>query len=608
MGGARLPQQIRAGSAALSAFVAVVLLAACQPVDGSAASSVPLPTKSVPVPPVETAPYPYAVIVDGGPARCVGTIISDSWVLTAAHCADSDSISSDRLQVDGKQVLGEQVAAFRSGAQDVAVLRVAAGTFADVPSVALAAPDFRRPVEGTPATILWTGAQVAGGGRALGIMAESTVVDTGGDLAAGSPGHTVCSGSGGGPLLVTIGGIPTQIGVNTKIASSCDGVAQFAELSNVTLTWLMYAVPGINRHWDPCPVTGGGSGEWFGTYHLERQSKDGPPQTPPGGGSGQAGTGEDQLPSIGPLVDVFDRSCKPPFTVNSMAAVAAGANVDGRLALFSTADGIAYRAWTPAAGRAWSGWYPVVGQVDAIAVAGNADGRLQLFGANEDDLVFQCWQLTPGGSVWSNWVQLDGQVHELAAATNADGRVELFGTNGNGRVFHRWQLSRNGTDWSSWVGLDGSVRSIAATRDSTGRLNLFGVNDGGRVFVRSQIDPNSQQWSSWIGFDGSLKSIAAVTNVDGRMELFGSNSDGRVFHQRQLQPGGSAWSGWMSFDGAVKAIAATVDNDGRVHLYGVNDDGHAFERAQTSPNGTTWSAFTEVPTNWRLDGHDTMPG
>jgi len=91
-----------------------------------------------------------------------------------------------------------------------------------------------------------------------------------------------------------------------------------------------------------------------------------------------------------------------------------------------------------------------------VAVTGNADGRLELFGVNSVGNVWHRWQLTPGGA-WSAWTQFDGALTNVAAATNADGRIELFGTNSAGNVWHRWQLTPGGA-WSAWTQFDGALR------------------------------------------------------------------------------------------------------------------------------------------------------
>ncbi|MCQ8773576.1 hypothetical protein [Streptomyces telluris] len=45
----------------------------------------------------------------------------------------------------------------------------------------------------------------------------------------------------------------------------------------------------------------------------------------------------------------------------------------------------------------------------------------------------------------------------IAAARNADGRLELFGADRTQGVWHRWQR-RPGGDWSGWEKFDGVLR------------------------------------------------------------------------------------------------------------------------------------------------------
>lgn len=95
---------------------------------------------------------------------------------------------------------------------------------------------------------------------------------------------------------------------------------------------------------------------------------------------------------------------------------------------------------------------------NTVSVARNADGRLEMFGVNThmpdgSNNVFHAWQTSPGGS-WQGWAAIPGYLTSIAAATNADGRIEVVGANahqpdGSSNVYHAWQLSPGGS-WSGW--------------------------------------------------------------------------------------------------------------------------------------------------------------
>src|SRR5215471_586243 len=134
------------------------------------------------------------------------------------------------------------------------------------------------------------------------------------------------------------------------------------------------------------------------------------------------------------------------------------------------------------------------------AVARNADGRLEVAVIGEDLAVWHAWQREPGRD-WTSWhsLELPGGKEVIsrpegarppdatpALAGNADGRLEVFATDIEGAVWHCWQREP-GRDWSRWRSLetpDGhAVRSgLAAAQNQDGRLELFaGGLDSGEV-------------------------------------------------------------------------------------------------------------------------------
>jgi len=269
------------------------------------------------------------------------------------------------------------------------------------------------------------------------------------------------------------------------------------------------------------------------------------------------------------------------------SSIAAAGNADGRLEIFGTnsQDAVVDRSQTTPGGT-WSAWSVFDGALRSVAAETNADGRVELFGVNSAGQVFHRSQITPGGT-WSGWNQFDGSLTSIAAARNADGRLEIFGANSAGQVFHRSQTTPGGT-WSGWNQFDGSLTQVAAETNADGRIELFGVNSQGAIVHRWQTTPGGD-WSAWSVFDGSLTSIAAARNSDGRLEIFGTNSVGAIVHRWQTTPGG-AWSAWSVFDGSLSQVAAETNADGRIELFGVNGAGAIVHRSQATPGGA-WSAW-----------------
>jgi hypothetical protein len=144
-----------------------------------------------------------------------------------------------------------------------------------------------------------------------------------------------------------------------------------------------------------------------------------------------------------------------------------GRNNDGRLEVFTTAsDGAVWHRWQRVGGGGWADWSSLGSAdedkfPDELAVAANADGGLVLVAPwgpkRMPPFEWGLWlqqQTTPNG-VWYSWSPLDhpspGAIWQLALASNADGRLELvFALSWPAKrgLYRLSQLSPNG-DWSS---------------------------------------------------------------------------------------------------------------------------------------------------------------
>jgi hypothetical protein len=97
-------------------------------------------------------------------------------------------------------------------------------------------------------------------------------------------------------------------------------------------------------------------------------------------------------------------------------------------------------------------------------LAQNRDGRLEVFIAAEDRMVWHCWQHPSGG--WSTWESLgapSGQLNRLIAPVvirNKDGRLEVFIAAEDRMVWHCWQHPSGG--WSTWESLEGPGAGAAS--------------------------------------------------------------------------------------------------------------------------------------------------
>ncbi|ASR34794.1 serine protease [Prauserella marina] len=210
--------------------------------------------------------HPYAVfLVDGnGNQFCGGTLVADDTVLTAAHCAVTDSASQlgvvagrqDKRGTDGVQVGVSRVwiapgYEAPTGGGDIAVLKLSE-TVPYSPAKLADASDSELYAAGTQATVLGWGRLEEGGDKSDTLRsAQVPVVDdaTCGEaytsydaktmLCAGYPegGVDACQGDSGGPLMVgdTVIGVvswgdgcakPGKPGVYTRVATYAEAVSQ----------------------------------------------------------------------------------------------------------------------------------------------------------------------------------------------------------------------------------------------------------------------------------------------------------------------------------------------------------------------------------------------
>lgn len=292
--------------------------------------------------------------------------------------------------------------------------------------------------------------------------------------------------------------------------------------------------------------------------------------------------------------------------------VALANNANNRLELFGvTKSGSLVHQTQPALGAAFgdawlqattSGWF-------AVAAETNLDGRIELDATTPSGSIFHRQQAAANANSWFNWHQLDGLLTSVAVAPNADGRLEMFGTNRQGQVFYRKQTSVNSATWGPWsqftaTKFAGFMNSITAARDANGRIVLVGLTDDGQVLVGGQELANRDDPDFWLPFQPTITDVkpmievALATNDDGRLELLGTDGE-QAWHISQKQAGGIAWNIWApigSFSAVIPPthVAAETDGSGRVALVIVDQDGNVWQSQQEVKNATSYSPWTLV--------------
>ncbi|MGW1616629.1 tectonin domain-containing protein [Streptomyces sp. NPDC002285] len=301
-------------------------------------------------------------------------------------------------------------------------------------------------------------------------------------------------------------------------------------------------------------------------------------------------------------------------------SLAAARNQDGRLEMFGV-DGnhnMWHRRQNSAGSVEWASWTPFGGSFTAVAAEINTDGLVEVFGVKNGQISYRK-QTAPNSEMWSDWTLMadTSYVTSVAVARNADGRLELFAVNANFQIFRRREATPGSEQWTSWEGPVGSnTRTLAAEANKDGRIELFVTDTSDQIWHTWQSVPNANDWTVWSQVPGSLHSIALAPNADGSLQAMGTNALGTVYYKRQVSPG-SSWTEWTSAGGSQwEAVAAELTN-GRIELFTTYIGGTIYRITQPQPNGSLsdWNAVPgeglsgatpPSPTVYNIMSADTM--
>jgi hypothetical protein len=223
-----------------------------------------------------------------------------------------------------------------------------------------------------------------------------------------------------------------------------------------------------------------------------------------------------------------------------------------------------------------------------------------VFGVGTDGQLWHTFQLCAGGCGWSPWFALGGQWQpdHFSVAGNVDGRLELFAVGTDGTLQHEFQNAPN-SGWSGWFSLSppwtpspaATVAGVAAARQDDGRLMLATVDPNGRLLIDVQVAPGLF-WAPWFTAAGSgIAGPPAIgRNADGRLEVFAASSSNQLWHA--FQNNDTTWSSAFSLGGSVDPhanLAVASNQDGRMEVFGsmpsTHTITHVFQGAPNSPFG-----------------------
>ena len=222
-----------------------------------------------------------------------------------------------------------------------------------------------------------------------------------------------------------------------------------------------------------------------------------------------------------------------------------------------------------------------------IAVGdGNNDGANELYGANEDNHIYQYkWN----GSSWdkTDLGSGDFDMYNVAIGDgNNDGANEVYGANNDAHIY---QFKWNGSGWDKTdVGSStlGSMSNVAVGDGNNDGVNeVYGASWNNYIY---QFKWNGGGWDKTeVGSGGDCMVYVTVGdgNNDGVNEVYGACDDYRIY---QYKWNGSGWDKTevgSTFPGMDAVAIGDGNNDSANEVYGASSDDHIY---QFKWNGSSW--------------------
>jgi LmbE family N-acetylglucosaminyl deacetylase len=279
--------------------------------------------------------------------------------------------------------------------------------------------------------------------------------------------------------------------------------------------------------------------------------------------------------------------------------VAMARNADGRLQLavldLDTAEVMTTRQTTPGGG--FGSWTSLGRPPDAIAPYGapcfgvNSGNCLELYLLNESGAISNAYQTTVNGPI-TGWSDIGGGPNILGQPTTLTapaGRLHVFADN-NGRIAHWTQPPGGTTSPDTAYPTIESVATPSAAIESSGKARALTreYTDGAIGTTVENTADGSWSGLSHLGGQGGIGPVIAVRSggTTPRLLAFARNDTYGISLSRQTTTG--AFGAWQDLGGYCEiGPTAVVDTAGLIRLLAVGADCQLHERRQTTagPDG-----------------------